>query len=131
MAEVKIPFGIGHSKFYTKSIIADFLVDRDDKNNVLHINSDVELVLRQKTLHRKIGTDSLREYVQGLMREFPETPDFSDEELFQLIEPKSINNLTTCYEYANYLQSHQDDVKRRFESLKKHKQAYEDLTSKK
>lgn len=127
MADLKIPFGIAHSKFYNKSIVSDFLVDRDDKKNILHINSDVNLILRQKTIHRKVGTDQLRDYVQGLMREFPDTPDFTDDELFQLIEPKSINNLTTCYEYASYLQSHQDDVKKRFESLKKHKQNYINL----
>lgn len=129
--QINIPYGVGHSKFYNKSIIADFLVDKDDDNNISHINSDVNLLLRQKTIHRKVGIDQLREYVQGLMHDNPDMPDFTDDELFQLIEPKSINNLTTCYEYAKYLQANSKDVKSRFETLKKHKLSYANLINSK
>ena len=125
--EINIPYGVGHSKFYSKSVISDFLVDRDADNNIVHINSDVNLLLRQKTIHRKIGIENLRDYVEGLMSQDKTDGmhNFSDDELFQLIEPKSVNNLTTCYEYTKYLQDNAEKLKAKFEDLKKQKTSYE------
>lgn len=125
--EINIPYGVGHSKFYSKSVISDFLVDRDEDNNIVHVNSDVNLLLRQKTIHRKIGIENLRDYIEGLMSQDKTDgmQNFSDDELFQLIEPKSVNNLTTCYEYAKYLQDNAEKVKAKFDDLKKQKTSYE------
>lgn len=123
---VKIPFGLGHTKFYSKSIISDFLCERDEQGNIVTISSDVNLLLRQKTMHRKVGIEQLRDYVQNLMHENKDTQhNFTDDELFQLIEPKSINNLTTSYEYAKYLQANSKDVKQRYDKLVKDKEDYE------
>lgn len=124
--QVNIPFGLGHTKFYSKSIISDFLVDRDEDGNIVQVNSDVNLLLRQKTLHRKVGIENLRDYVDNLMvaDKSDGMPNFTDDELFQLIEPKSINNLTTAYEYAKYLQANSKEVKNRFEQIKKAKADY-------
>lgn len=125
--EINLPYGVGHSKFYSKSVIADFLVDRDEDNKIVQINSDVNLLLRQKTIHRKIGIDNLRDYVDNLMinDKSQGLPEFSDDELFQLIEPKSVNNLTSCYQYAKYLQDHSKEVKAKLDELKKQKQDYD------
>mgnify|MGYP003303518160 CR=1 FL=1 len=125
-------YGLGHSKFYTKSVVADFLIDRDDDGNVININSDVNLILRQKSIYRKVGVENLRDYVQNLMREDKtrDMRDFSDDELFQLIEPKSINTLTTAYEYAKYLQANSKQVKERYETIRKERDNYEIYVSK-
>lgn len=125
-------YGLGHSKFYTKSVVADFLIDRDDNGNVININSDVNLILRQKSLYRKVGIENLRDYVQNLMHEDKtrDMRDFSDDELFQLIEPKSINNITTAYEYAKYLQAHSKQLKERYEDMRKERDNYEAYVSK-
>lgn len=125
-------YGLGHSKFYNKSVVADFLVDRDDDGNIININSDVNLILRQKSIYRKVGVENLRDYVQNLMHEDKtrDMRDFSDDELFQLIEPKSINTLTTAYEYAKYLQANSKQLKERYENMRKERDNYETFVSK-
>lgn len=117
--DIQLPYGSSHTKRYSKSIISDLLVERDENGVIIGITNDVNLLLRQKTIHRKVGIDNLRDYVQGLMQESKDDsiPNFSDDELFQLIEPKSINNLTTSYEYAKYLQEKAHDVRSRFDEL--------------
>lgn len=123
--QVSIPYGIDHTKHYTKSIFADFLVETsNDEDKIVIINSDVNLILRQKTLHRKIGLDNIRDYVQNLQRETGEYHNFSDDELFQLIEPKSINTMTDAFEYSRYLKHSSDDVRKRYDKLVADKKAY-------
>ncbi len=124
--ELFIPYGIGHTKRYTKSIVCDYLVDTsDDDDKVVKINNDVNLLLRQKTLHRVIGVDLLRDYVNNLQRDLPEQYNFTDDELFQLIEPKSINNLTTGFQYAKYIQSNGESIRKKFDELKTYKKNYD------
>lgn len=123
--QLRSVYGLAHTRFYTKSVISDYLVNTSD-DGVVEISSDVNLLLRQKTLHRKIGIEALRDYVDTLRVTQSDVPSYTDDELFQLIEPKAVNNLTTCYEYAKYLQSHQDEVKQRHESLKSRKKALDD-----
>lgn len=130
--KVVVPYGLGHSKFYTKSVVADYLVDVSrDEDKVTKVNSDVNLLLRQKTLHRRIGVDLLRDYVDNLQRDLPEHHNFTDDELFHLIEPKSINNLTTGYEYAKYIQASGETMRKRFEELKSLKKQRDDLYNRK
>lgn len=124
-----VPYGVGHTKHYTKSIVADYLVERSTDSDEIVYRSDVHLLLRQKSIHRKIGLDLLRNYVQGLEQQEIDKHDFTDDELFKLIEPKSINNLTTAYEYARYLQDNSEQVKSRFDKLKKEKSAYDEYVN--
>ncbi len=125
---VEIPYGIGHTEYYQKSVVADFLLDVDEsEERQCKLHNDINLILRQKTLHRQIGLDALRTYVQGLERQQAEQHDFTDEELFSLIEPKFINNMTTAYEYAKYLQENSKDVESRYKSIKGYKQRREEF----
>lgn len=131
MKKVTIPYGASHTKKYTKSIVADFLVETsDDDDKAVVVNSDINLLLRQKTLHRKIGIDNLREYVQNLQQETREHHNFSDDELFKLIEPKFINTLTDAFEYSKYLKEHSDEVKQRYNKLVESKKRYDEINSK-
>lgn len=122
---VKVPYGISHTKKYTKSLVADFLVERDKDSNMCTFINDINLLLRQKSLHRTIGVDHLRNYVEQLEQKQPERHNFTDEELFKMIEPKSVNNLTTGYEYARYLQENSDKMKDAYKRMKKEKDAFE------
>ena len=124
--KVTIMCGIAHTKRYTKSIVADFLVDKDEENGFTKLHSDVNLLLRQKTIHRKIGLDALRDYVQNLERTETNKHDFTDDELFSMIEPKDINNLTTAYEYAKYLEHQSEAIKEKYKKMKKDKETYDE-----
>lgn len=123
--KVRIFYGASHSKTYTKSVVSDFLVDKDKENGFTKYHSDVNLLLRQQSLHKKIGVDLLRDYVNGLEISERDKHDFTDDELFSLIEPKEINNLTTAYEYAKYLKKNSDDIKKRYKDMKKAKDDYD------
>lgn len=126
IALLRKTYGLQHSKKYIKSVVADFLVNSstDDEDKEVKINSDINLLLRQKTIHRSVGIDLLRDYVQNLQRENSEQYNFSDDELFSMIEPREINNLTTMYEYARYMQDNSKQIKSKFEELVKSKEKY-------
>lgn len=123
MAKQEYIYGTAHSVLYTPSVVSPMLVERDQDDNIVKINSDVHLLVRQKNLHKTIGVESLRAYVDALERTPIERPNLTDDELFQLIEPKDINTLTDAYQYAQYLKSHENDVKERYENLKKYKES--------
>lgn len=121
-------YGAGHTKYYNKSVVSDFLVEKsNDDLNVVHFNNDIHLLLRQKNIHKVIGTDVLRTYLEELDNGAPHSHKFSDDELFSLIDPKGINTITDCYEFSRYLQEHSDDVNNRYKTLKKN---YESLKTK-
>lgn len=129
-----IRYGISHSKRYAKSPVADFLIDKvGESDNDICICNDIKLLLREKNIHKQIGVDLLRDYVEQLQRSAPtssEQVSFTDEELFQLIEPKDINNLTTSYLYARYLQDNDKKLKSRYDEFVERKKDYETFISK-
>lgn len=119
----KIRYGAKHSVYYTPSVISPILTERDENGDVVKINSDVYFLLRQKNLHQSIGVESIRAYIDSLERQPVDRPELTDEELFSLIEPKSINTLTDAYQYARYLESHSNDIKEKYAQLKAQKKA--------
>lgn len=123
---VIINYGSDHTKKYVKSVVADFLVEKSDnsENPEYKIISDVNLILRQKTLHRNVGIENLRDYIDKLQYNQSEQHNFTDDELFSMIEPKAINNLTTMYEYARYIQDNSKSIKSKFDELVKAKKQY-------
>lgn len=115
---IYVPYGCGHTKRYSKSVVADFLVERSSETGEVHINSDVHLLLRQKNLHKTIGIDVLRNYLEALDNGEPHSHQFSDDELFQLIEPKGLGTITDAYEFSKYLQNNDDKMKSKYKDLK-------------
>lgn len=118
-------YGIAHSKQYKPSVISAFLADRDDKGNLLKLRSDVHLLIHQKTLQRDVGTDVVRDYFDSIARHSDpsfDTSKLTNDQLFALIPPKAVNNLTTRWEYSRYLEEHDKELKQRF---KDYKEAYE------
>lgn len=126
-----VRYGSGHTKLYTKSVVADFLCNRsDDEENETHFISDIHLLLRQKKLHDSIGVDALRAYLESIDNGTPQSHNFTDEELFQLIEPKGLNTITDRYQFAKYLQANQDDIKQKYENLKSSSESYKSFIKK-
>ena len=116
--KIVVPYGAGHTKKYTKSVVSDFLVERDPESGAVHYNSDIHLILRQKNLHKTIGIDVLRSYCESLDNGSPESHQFSDDELFQLIDPKGINTITDSYEFAKYIEKHSQEINSKYKELK-------------
>lgn len=112
-----LTYGKQHSRSYVPSILAPFLVDRDDKGRVVKQHSDVHLLLHQQNLQKKIGVDAIRNYLDKLHRDPTPRPDLSDDELFSLIEPKEVNNLTDAWKFAKYLQGNSDKVRTKYDDL--------------
>lgn len=118
--KAKKRYGLGHTKKYTKSVVADFLVSvSNDEDKVVQYRSDVNLILRQKNLHNTIGIDVLRNYLQNLDLGQPDSHHFSDDELFNLIDPKGVNTITDAFEFSKYLQKHDAAIKERYNNLKR------------
>lgn len=113
-------YGIGHSRNYKPSVIASLRFDKDDNGRTEQIHSDVYFLLRQENLQRKIGLESVRQYVNQMIAkgEVSQIPnDLSDDELFALIPSKELNNMTTAYQMARHLQKHHDEVKGNYEKV--------------
>lgn len=123
---VKLPscltYGVKHSRSYVPSLVTQFLDERDEKGCMLKRHSDIHLLLRQESLQRKIGVDALRRYFdQNMMNgnRSGTTDNLTDDQLFELIPLKEVNNLTTAYEWACYLSDNEKELKSRYESYKK------------
>lgn len=112
--KMQILFGHGHSKKYKRPIISDFLTSKDANGNIIKRHSDLYLLLRQEHLQHAIGVEEIRKYVDNLYQPQATRPTFTDEELFQLIEPKDVNNITDAYNFARFLQSKDDDIRERY-----------------
>lgn len=115
-----IYYGINHSRQYKPSCVSPFLFDRDEEGNIMYIHSDIYLLLRQKNIEEKIGVQRLREYITDLQIERKiGNEQLSDDELFKLIEPKSINTITDAYQFSKYLRYNNDKI------IQKHKEIVE------
>lgn len=123
MIERNIRYGHDHSKQYKKPIVSDFLSVQNENGEVVKRHRDLYLLLRQKDLQRKIGVEALRSYVENMLQPQTPRPSLSDEQLFQLIEPKSIDNITDAYQYSRYLQSVHGDIKSKYDELQKYAKA--------
>lgn len=128
MLKVNISYGVSHHKRYRPSIISKFLLDIDDER-IIQVHSDTYLLLRQKNLAQTIGADTIRQYIDSLMVSHSPTPEFTDEELFKSIIPREINNITDANKYAQYLKSHHDEVKAKYDDLKSKKKQYLEFKS--
>lgn len=122
MSKINVSFGVGHTKRFVPSVLTNFLPLRDENGKVIKIMSDVSLLRHQKDLEKKIGVDSVRRYLEKLdassrVSSPLSSRDLSDDELFSLIEPKEINNLTDSYQYAKYLASRSSEVKDKYNKL--------------
>ena len=107
-------YGLRHTKKYKPSIVTSFLNERDSDGNLIKRHSDVYLILRQESLQRSIGIDALRRHFDAARMNgntSMSTDGLTDDQIFDLIEPKAVNNLTTAYEWANYLKEHEDELK--------------------
>lgn len=128
--KARIVYGSAHSKKLKPSVISPFLREKDENGRVLKVHSDVHLLLRQQNLVQSIGVDAVRQYLGQMLGNQSQTPEnLSDEDLFALIPPKEVNNITTVYEYSQYLKEHESDFKARYDKLVDSKRKYDDYMS--
>lgn len=125
-----LSYGISHSKQYKPSIVSKFINERDEDGNLIKCHSDAWLLLRQRKLQETIGAESIRRYIDNLrvQQTTSSASDLTDDELFALIPPKEVNNLTTSYEYSKYLQQNSDEFKKNYEKLTNMKKRNEQYT---
>lgn len=123
---IEIAYGSAHTNRYKPSIFAGVSVYHGKDYDEYH--NDIHLLLHQKDFEKKIGVDNLRRFIDTLDAHVashqPTTQDLSDEDLFKLIEPKSINNLTEAYEYSKYLKEKHEETKARIRAYKAYKDDY-------
>lgn len=126
-----LTYGISHSKEYKPSIVGQILSDVDEDGNLIKHHSDAYFLLRQNKLQQTIGAETVRAYIDQLRAtqgsNAIDTANLSDDDLFGLIEPKEINNLTTAYEFSKYLASRSEQVKSKYNELCEKKKNYGDF----
>lgn len=123
----KVKYGSGHTRRYSKSPLADFLVQcSTDDIPVVHFCNDVHILLRQKNLHKTIGVDVLRSYFENIDNGSPDSHHFSDDELFSLIDPKGLGTITDAYEFSKYIEKTSVDLKERYKTLKRESKLFKD-----
>ena len=122
-------FGLSHSLQIRKQPILDVSVDElDSSSHLVKFRSDVELLLYDKSLQTKLGADALRYYLDNLnSSDSSDTSKFSDDELFQLIDPKDVNTITDAYEYARYIKQHSEQVKENYKAMQLRKKSEQAL----
>lgn len=119
-------FGLMHTKKYEPSVFSKFLHDVDDSSQqVQKLHSDVYMLLRQKSIDNQIGATAIREYIDSLRVNNTPTPQLTDDELFSLIEPREVNNITDAYKYAQYLEGNSVKVKNKLKDLEKKYKTYQ------
>ena len=130
-----INYGDAHSKRYEPTPISQFLIERDEVGNIVTYNSDVHLLLRQKNLHKSIGLDTIRAYVDSLNKNPDPLHNLSDDELMSLIPPDGIDTITDAYQYQKYVEAHSEHIKKEYKKLQDYKkrqadwkQTYEEYT---
>ena len=112
---INISYGDAHSKRYQPSVISSFLIEKDEKGNIIRFNNDVKLLLRQKDLHKSIGYDCIRAYVDTLNRTHEQPHNLTDDQLMSLIPPDGIDTITDVYQYNKYLDAHKDTIKKHYD----------------
>lgn len=114
-------YGLRHSKQYVPDPISQFLYEKDDDGNLIKKHSDIHLLLREKDLQKQIGTEVCRRYFESLQRSDSsiDTSSLTDDELFDLVPLKAVNNLTTSYEFSKYLEAHKKELKENYAAYKK------------
>ncbi len=127
-----VGYGMSHSKFYKPSILSNLLAEVDDDGNLVHFNNDIYLLTRKEKLMQKIGVDSVRAYISNMLRagETTERANLTEEQLFSLIDPKEVNNLTTQYEYMKYLKNNHSKFKKDYENAVRSAKQYSDFKNK-
>lgn len=124
-------YGASHSRFYNPSIVSDVRFSRDDRGNTVQVHSDVYFLLRQSDLERRIGTESVKYYLDSMAArgEVPARPsDLSDDDLFALIPNKAVNNMTTAYQAGLALEANHKEVKKNYTTLMDKYKQYRDWT---
>lgn len=119
-------YGDGHSKRYQPSEISSFLVEHDEEGNIVRYNNDVRLLLHQKDLHKKIGLDVIRSYVDSLNGNPEPKLDLSDEELLSILPPDELDTFTDAYQYRKYLDEHHQEFKTKYDALQARKKQYDE-----
>lgn len=117
-----LTYGIRHSRYYVPSVVSPFLDERDKDGKLIKRHNDVHLILRQEKLQRTIGIEALRRHFDSMRMNgntSMSTDALTDDQLFDLIEPKAVNNLTTAYEWANYLQDHHKELQKKHKDYMK------------
>lgn len=112
-------YGDGHTKRYNPSEISQFLVEHDEEGNVIRYNNDVRLLLHQKNLHKKIGLDVVRSYVDGLNRNPEPQHNLTDDQLMSMLPPDEIDTFTEAYQYRKYLEENSKEFKSKYEKMQK------------
>lgn len=113
-------FGARHSKMYKPSLVSTFLASYDkNTGECIKVHSDVQLLLRQKALQDTIGLESLKSYIEKLERpNYGARPQLTDDELLSMIEPRSINTITDCYQYSLFIADNEQRFKEKYEQVK-------------
>ena len=121
----KVKYGSGHTRKYSKSVLADYCVQvSNDDDKVVHYCSDVHILLRQKNLHKTIGIDVLRTYFENIDNGAPDSHHFTDDELFELVDPKGLGTITDAFEFSKYIEKQDADLKKRYKTLKEESKRY-------
>ncbi len=108
-----------HSKQLDTTTLFKLLSSQDESGRCVKYHSDIYLLLREKNLEKMISQETLRNYVDSLRTNVAPSPDLTDEELFQLIEPREVDNITDAYQFSRYLRENSDKFKGKYEELKK------------
>lgn len=106
-----------HSRHYKPSVVAQWLMSKDEKGNVLKFHSDIHFLIRQKEINKHVSVEALRSYIDKLHYQGEARPQLSDDELFSLIEPREVNTITDAWQFAKYLKQNSDTITMRYKQF--------------
>lgn len=115
-----------HSRHYKPSVVAQWLMSKDDKGNILKFHSDIHFLIRQKEINKHVSAEVLRSYIDKLHYQGEARPQLSDDELFSLIEPREVNTITDAWQFAKYLEQNQQKIKSKYDDFRSYHQSLKD-----
>lgn len=97
-----------------------------DFNGCRKIHSDVNLILRDKSLGDRLGPDVLKSYVDSIIKNSPNPrEELSDDEIMDTIMDRRITEATDIYQMSTRMAERIENIRKQRDDFNKQKEKYD------
>lgn len=109
---------------YQPSVMS--VVMASDFNGCRKIHSDVNLILRDKSLGDRLGPDVLKSYVDSIIKNSPDPRmELSDDELMETIIDRRITEATDIYQMSTRMAERIENIRKQRDDFNRQKEKYD------
>lgn len=103
------------SKFFQRPAFEELMQIRDDEGNLIRETSDVEYILGMTYNDNATAMEVVRQYLVGnsIVSSSLDVSKLTNEQIMNLIPPRSINTLTDAYQYSKFLEQNHKYIEKK------------------